>query len=263
MLASPPMKAVILAGGKGRRLRPFSVVFPKPLAPIGDSPILEHLIRFLVRHGVTELVLCVDHLAELIQAFLESRADLRSQVSVRYVRDEKPGGTAGPIAAIDGLTSTFLVANGDLVTDLDVGTMLEHHRARGAILTIATYARRTQLPYGLVRTDDEGLVRAYDEKPTLSHEVSMGFSMYEPEVLRYIPRGEYLDFPDLVRRLVAAGERVGTFRWDGYWIDIGNPGDYAQAQSDHEAGVGPWAAPASDGGGRRVATPVGDDPGGD
>jgi len=238
------MKAVILAGGKGRRLRPFSVVFPKPLAPIGDSPVLEHLIRFLARHGVTDLVLCVDHLAELIQAFLDSRTDLLRQLSIRYARDERPGGTSGPLAAVEGLTSTFLVANGDLVTDLDIGAMCEHHRQTGALLTIATYARRTQLPYGLVRTDAAGFVQAYEEKPVLSNEVSMGFSLYEPGVLRHIRRGEYLDFPDLVRRLVAAGEKVGTFRWDGYWIDIGNPGDYAQAQNDYEAGIGPWVGRA-------------------
>ena len=235
------MKAVILAGGKGRRLRPFSVVFPKPLAPIGDSPVLEHLIRFLVRFGVTDLVLCVDHLAELIRAFLDSRADLLRDVSIRFVRDEKPGGTAGPLAAVEGLDSTFLVANGDLVTDLDIDAMRERHRATGAMLTIATYPRRTQLPYGLVRTDENGLVRAYEEKPTLSNEVSMGISLYEPSVLRYLKRGEYLDFPDLVQRLIDAGERVGAFRWDGYWIDIGSPDDYARAQDDHAAGVGPWA----------------------
>jgi NDP-sugar pyrophosphorylase family protein len=161
------------------------------------------------------------------------------------VRDEKPGGTAGPLAAVGGLDSTFLAANGDLVTDLDVGAMLQCHRRSGAVLTIATYPRRTQLPYGLVRTDPDGVVRAYEEKPTLSNEVSMGISLYEPSVLRHIKPGEYLDFPDLVRRLLDAGERVGAFRWDGYWIDIGNPDDYARAQDDHAAGVGPWAGRGS------------------
>jgi NDP-sugar pyrophosphorylase family protein len=244
------MKAVILAGGKGRRLRPFSVVFPKPLAPIGDSPVLEHLIRFLVRHGITELILCVDHLAELIRAFLDSRTDLLRAVTIRYVRDDRPGGTAGPLAAVDGLDSTFLTANGDLVTDLDVGAMLDRHRSTGAMLTIATYPRRTQLPYGLVRTDGDGFVCAYEEKPTLSNEVSMGIALYEPSVLRHLKRGEYLDFPDLVRRLIDAGERVAAFPWDGYWIDIGSPDDYARAQDDHAAGIGPWAgegAPAGAG----------------
>lgn len=240
------MKAVILAGGKGRRLRPFSVVFPKPLAPIGDRPVIEHLIRYLARFGVTEVVLCVDYLAELLRAFLDSRHDLRRQVTLRYVRDEKPGGTAGPLAAVDGLDETFLVTNGDLVTDLDLGAMLEFHRASRAILTVAAYARRTQLPYGLLRADESGVVHGYEEKPTLANEVSMGIYLYEPAVLRHIPRGEYLDFPDLVHKLLAAGERVCRFRWDGYWMDIGNPDDYAQAQDDCTAGLGPWAC--ADGG---------------
>lgn len=238
------MKAVILAGGKGRRLRPFSVVFPKPLAPLGDVPVIEHLLRFLVRHGVDEVVLCVDYLAELLKAFLDVRSDLQRRIRVRYARDEKPGGTAGPLAAIDGLDSTFVVANGDLITDLDLGAMLDHHRKVGAKLTIATYPRRTQLPYGVIRADGDGLVRGYQEKPTLENEVSMGIYLFEPAVLRYVHRGEYLDFPDLVLRLIEAGERVARFRWEGYWMDIGNPEDYAQAQDDYAAGLGPWADPA-------------------
>jgi NDP-sugar pyrophosphorylase family protein len=238
------MKAVILAGGKGRRLRPFSVVFPKPLAPIGDRPVIEHLIRYLARFGVNEVTLCVDYLAELLRAFLDSRHDLLQSVKLSYVRDEKPGGTAGPLAAIDGLDETFLVTNGDLVTDLDLTAMLEHHRRSGAVLTIAAYARRTQLPYGLLQADEAGRVRAYEEKPTLVHEVSMGIYLYEPAALRFIPRGEYLDFPQLVQKLLAAGERVARFRWEGYWMDIGNPDDYAQAQDDCAAGRGPWALAA-------------------
>ena len=241
------MKTVILAGGKGRRLRPFSVVFPKPLAPIGDRPVIEHLIRYLARYGVTEVVLCVDYLAELLRAFLDSRDDLRRLVTLSYVRDERPGGTAGPLAAVDGLDETFLVTNGDLVTDLDLGAMLDHHRSSGATLTVAAYARKTQLPYGLLRADENGVVHGYEEKPTLAHEVSMGIYLCEPAVLRCIPRGQYLDFPDLVLRLLAAGERVCRFRWDGYWMDIGNPDDYAQAQDDCAAGLGPWAC-ADEGG---------------
>ncbi|MBI5487321.1 MAG: NTP transferase domain-containing protein [Deltaproteobacteria bacterium] len=237
------MKAVILAGGKGRRLRPFSVIFPKPLAPIGDRPVIEHLIRYLARFGVTHVTLCVDYLSELLRAFLDSRTDLRRLVEFDYVRDEQPGGTAGPIAAVEGLDSTFLVTNGDLVTDLDLGAMLAHHRSAGAILTIAAYERRTQLPYGLIEADEQGIVRGYREKPTLSNEVSMGIYLYEPAVLRHIPRGEYLDFPQLVLKLLAAGERVARFPWNGYWMDIGNPDDYAQAQDDCAAGIGPWAAP--------------------
>lgn len=240
------MKAVILAGGKGRRLRPFSVVFPKPLAPIGDRPVIEHLIRYLARYGVTDVTLCVDYLAELLRAFLDSRHDLQQKVRLSYVRDEKPGGTAGPLAAIDGLDSTFLVTNGDLVTDLDLAAMLEHHRRSGAVLTIAAFARKTQLPYGLLEANDAGLLTGYREKPVLAHDVSMGIYLYEPAVLRHIPRGRYLDFPELVLKLLAAGERVSRFRWNGYWMDIGNPDDYAQAQDDCTARLGPWACAPGD-----------------
>jgi NDP-sugar pyrophosphorylase family protein len=239
------LTAVILAGGKGRRLAPFTAAFPKPLVPVGDRAVLEILIRRLVEAGVEDIILAVDHLAELLMAYVEGHPALKSLARYSFVRDREPGGTAGPLARIQGLgqSGPFLVANGDVLTDLDFRALLAHHTQSGAALTIATHAKRVQLPLGVLQTSPAGDVLDYQEKPTLSYEVSMGVYVYESSSLSYIVPGEYLDFPDLVARLLRAGARVSAYQSQDYWLDIGNPDDYARAQEDASRGIGPAAVP--------------------
>jgi NDP-sugar pyrophosphorylase family protein len=236
------MKAVILAGGKGRRLAPFTVAFPKPLVPVGDRAVLEILIRSLVAHGIREIVLSVDHLAELLMAYVEGHPDLRGLAAYRFVRDREPGGTAGPLARIEGLDDTFLVTNGDLLTSLDFGDLVRAHKESGAALTVAVHRKSVKLQLGVLDVDGDGRVAKYTEKPEMHYEVSMGVYVYEPRARSYIQPGEYLDFPDLVKRLIDAGERVQAYRTEAYWLDIGNPDDYARAQEDAARGLGPAAA---------------------
>jgi NDP-sugar pyrophosphorylase family protein len=199
------------------------------------------LIRSLVKGGIREIVLSVDHLAELLMAYVEGHPELRSLATYRFVRDKEPGGTAGPLARIEGLDETFLVCNGDLLTSLDFGALFAHHRANGAALTIAVHEKAVKLQLGVLEVDGRGDVCKFTEKPELHYQVSMGVYVYEPRARDYITPGEYLDFPDLVHRLLAAGERVAAFRTDDYWLDIGNPDDYARAQEDAERGIGPTA----------------------
>lgn len=239
------MKAVILAGGRGRRLAPFTVAFPKPLVPVGDRAVLEILIRSLARSGITEIAFAVDHLAELIMAYVEGHPELRDLARYRFVRDVRPSGTAGPLAHVGGLTETFLVCNGDLLTGIDFRALVAHHRANDAALTVAVHRKPVKLGLGVLDIDDGDRVTRYTEKPVMHYDVSMGVYVYEPRVLGYIPDGEYLDFPDLVTRLLAAGERVSAFRNEAYWLDIGNPDDYARAQEDAAAGRIPDASPRS------------------
>lgn len=230
------MKAVILAGGRGRRLAPFTVAFPKPLVPVGDRAVLEILIRSLVAAGITEITFAVDHLAELIMAYVEGHPEVRDLARYRFVRDVKPSGTAGPLSRIEGLDETFLVCNGDLLTGLDFRALVDHHKQSGATLTVATHRKPVKLGLGVLDINEQGRVARYIEKPTMHYDVSMGVYVYEPRALAYIPKGEYLDFPDLVTRLVDAGEPVSAWRNDAYWLDIGNPDDYARAQEDAAAG---------------------------
>jgi NDP-mannose synthase len=228
------VKAVILAGGRGTRLAPFTTVFPKPLVPLGDRPILELIVLQLLKHGLRDIVLSVDYLADLIRAYFNERRKLTARVSLSYVRDEAPAGTAGSLASIPGLDETFLVMNGDILTTLDYSKLIAHHRKEGGILTIAVRKRQVKIDLGVLEYDARGVVTDYHEKPEFSYDVSMGVYVYEPRVLQYIQRGAYLEFPDLVLRLIRAGEKVVVYPSDDYWLDIGRPDDYAKACEEHK-----------------------------
>jgi NDP-mannose synthase len=225
------MKAVILAGGKGSRLAPYTMVLPKPLMPIGDMPILEIVLKQLKAHGFTEIVIAVGHLAALIKTYFGDGSALGLHIG--YALEDLPLGTAGPLGSIDGLDETFLVMNGDILTDLDFGAVVKEHRRHEAILTVAAYKRTVKIDFGVLETDG-ALVRDYIEKPQLDYIVSMGIYVMEPRVRDHIKAGEYLDVPDLVRVLLAKGERIAAYTFDGRWLDIGRPDDFAEAQSRFE-----------------------------
>lgn len=224
------MRAVILAGGRGTRLRPFTASFPKPLVPLGEKPVVELLIRNLVSAGICDITLTLGHLAELVQAYFHNRRRLPPELNLSYVIEEEPTGTAGSLALVPGLTDTFLVMNGDLLTDLDFNQLLAFHREQGAMLTIATQRRHVKIDLGVLEFDTASAITNYIEKPEHSYHVSMGVYVYEPEALKYVAAGEYLDFPDLVLRLLAERLRVCAYLSDCLWLDIGRPDDYARAQ---------------------------------
>ena len=228
--AATGMRAVILAGGKGTRLAPFTVNFPKPLVPLGDMPVLEILIQRLIRHGITNITLTLGHLAELIMSYLDNRKELVKSINLTYVHESKPSGTAGSLALVKGLDKTFLGMNGDLLTNLNLHSLVQFHREQKAILTVASHARDVRIDMGVLEFNSDYQITRYLEKPTSTHYVSMGIYVYEPEVLNYIEPGKYLDFPDLVVRLIEKGKRVCAFPCDCAWLDIGRPDDYARAQ---------------------------------
>jgi NDP-sugar pyrophosphorylase family protein len=232
------MRAVILAGGKGVRLHPFTVVFPKPLVPLGDRPIIEVLIQRLIAFGITDITITLGHLAELIKAYFQHRPQLTAQARLRYVDEEEPTGTAGSLASVGGLDETFLVMNGDLLTDLDFDALVAFHRHYRATLTIAAHRRQVKIDLGVLECGDDYRIIGYNEKPQLSYDVSMGIYVYEPSVLKFIAPGKYLDFPDLVLKLIAAGEKVSAMPCDCLWLDIGRPDDYARAQEIYAEGRG-------------------------
>lgn len=227
------MKAVILAGGKGTRLAPYTRIIPKPMLPIGDKAILEILLCQMKLAGVTEAIITVGHLAGLMRAFFQDGSHLG--LKIRYSYEDRPLGTAGPIALVEDLTETFLVANGDILTTLDIAALLQYHRQRGAVATVATHRRSVHIDLGVIQTDGEDRIQRYIEKPSIDYQVSMGISVFEPRVLSYIPRGEHLDIPDLILKLIAAGEKICAYLFDGYWQDLGRPDDYEQANADFEA----------------------------
>ncbi|HUT15723.1 MAG TPA: sugar phosphate nucleotidyltransferase [Anaerolineae bacterium] len=226
------MRAVILAGGKGTRLAPYTTVFPKPLVPIGDMPILEVVVRQLRGAGVNQITMAVGHLAELLMAFFGDGSRFRVQID--YSREDQPLGTAGPLAQIGGLEDTFLVMNGDVLTTLDYTALVTYHRERRAAATIAMHQRSVKIDLGVIEVSDDNRVVEYIEKPTHDYRVSMGIYVFEPSVLRYVERGVRLDFPELIWKLLADNHPVFGYPYDGYWLDIGRPDDYAQAVDEFE-----------------------------
>ena len=227
----------MLAGGRGTRLAPYTSVLPKPLMPIGDQSILEIVVRRLARFGITDVTMCVGYLSRLIEAIFAG--EVWAQEQIRFVRESEPLGTAAPLRLVDGLTDTFLVMNGDVLSSIDYDALLEHHHHSGNRLTIAGYSRRTRIDFGVLRLqpDDEGQrLVAYDEKPALDLMVSMGVYVMEPEVLVHIGREGYFDFPDLVQALLRVGEQVGIYLHEGFWLDIGRHEDYQQAIDAWESG---------------------------
>lgn len=221
------MRAVILAGGRGTRLRPFTTSFPKPLMPVGDLPILEILLRQLKAHGVTDVTLLTGHLAYLLEGYFEDGRRLGMRID--YLREEQPLGTAGPLRQLAGsLVDDFFVMNGDLLTDLDFSALMEQHRDSGASVTVSVYARPEKIDLGVLKLDDSGDVVGYDEKPTLHLDVSMGAYAMSPKALEEIPVGAY-DMPQLILGLLARSQRVSARRHEGFWLDIGRTDDYALA----------------------------------
>jgi NDP-sugar pyrophosphorylase family protein len=198
--------------------------------PIGDFPILEVLLRQMKRAGINHVVLTVGHLASLLRAYFGDGKQW--DLDITYSQEEEPLGTAGPISLVQGLDKTFLVTNGDVLTTLDIKKLVAFHKKKGGIATIAAHCRQVRIDLGVILCDGDDRVSGYLEKPTTDYTVSMGIYVFEPRVLDYIPVGQYLDFPDLILKLIASGERVSGYPFDGYWMDLGRPDDYVKANED-------------------------------
>lgn len=229
------MRAVILAGGKGQRLKPYTTVLPKPLMPIGDMPILEVVLRQLKAAGITRVTMAVGHLAELLQAFFGNGS--RFGLSIDYSFEEKPLGTVGPLTLIPSLgdESDFLVMNGDVLTTIDYTRLVERHRQSGADVTIATYRREVKIDFGVIEVGEDDFLTGYVEKPKIDYRVSMGIYCFDAKVLGRLQRGQYCDLPDLVKSLLATGRKVASYPFEGYWLDMGRPDDYTLAIDEFEA----------------------------
>lgn len=226
------VRVVILAGGKGTRLRPYTAVLPKPLMPIGDLPILEIVLRQLKHFGFEEITLSVSHMADLLNTFFGDGSKLGVRIS--YCFEDEPLGTAGCISLVEDLTEYFLVMNGDLLTTLDYAALVQQHVDSGATATIAAFPREVMIDLGVLEADDGGALVDYREKPRLEYLVSMGINVFDRSVVEFVPRGQFLDIPTLMMRLVEAGRKVLIHRADCDWLDIGRPEDYDRATIEFE-----------------------------
>jgi NDP-sugar pyrophosphorylase family protein len=232
------VRAVIFAGGLGTRLRPYTTVLPKPLVPVGERPILEHILRRLHWAGVREIDLCVGHLGELIQVYFSQVDSLPEDLEMRWHWEDEPLGTAGALRIVPGLEGTFIAMNGDILTTLDYAELVSFHERRRAALTVATHAKRVDVDLGVIETEGDEIV-GFREKPQLDYVASMGIYVYDARALRHLRAEGACQFPELVQRLLDAGETVAAFRSDAQWFDIGTVGEHERAvqaiESDPEA----------------------------
>lgn len=223
------MKVVVQCGGKGTRLRPYTMVLPKPLMPVSSQPVLELLLKWLRRNDVRDVYITTGYLGHLIRNFC---GDGRQwSMNIRYTVEREPLGTIGPLAILrDDLDSTFMVINGDILTDLSIGAFAACHHRGGGLVTVATAMRETRMDFGVIEAS-EGRVRSFKEKPSLTNIISMGIYCMEPEVLEYVPDGVPFGFDDLMYCLLARDKPVHTYRHDGLWLDIGRIDDFQTAQT--------------------------------
>lgn len=227
------MMAVILAGGKGTRLKPFTMTIPKPLLPLGDVPILEIVLQQLANAGFEQVIITLGHMAPIFQAHLGDGKKFGMKIS--YFIEDEPLGTAGSIRLIDDLDDDFVIMNGDLLTTLDYAALLNFHRESKAMGTISLQKRKVMIDYGVVRSSKDDRLAEYDEKPTIPYEVSMGVNALNKACLEFIPPGQHYDMPQLMLDMKEAGKKVMCFRPDCYWKDIGRFDDFQEASADFVA----------------------------
>ena len=224
-MTSSIRQAVILAGGEGRRLLPYTKILPKPLWPVGNVPIVEILLRQLAHAGIKEVIMAVGYQADLVKMIIGSGQPFG--LKIRYSHEEKPLGTAAPLKKIRNLDPNFLVLNGDLLTDLPFKDFIKAHLKNNSPATVAVFKRSVKVDFGVIE-ERSGRITGYREKPVLPYSVSMGIYAFRREILKYIPAGRF-DFPDLVLKLIKAGQNPHIYRFNGRWLDIGRPDDWEKA----------------------------------
>ncbi|MCX6237748.1 MAG: nucleotidyltransferase family protein [Bacteroidia bacterium] len=226
-------RAVILAGGTGTRLRPYTVVLPKPLMPIGEYPILEVIVRQLAKHGFDHITMAVNHQAELIKAFFGNGA--KWDIAIEYSLEDKPLGTMGPLRLISDLPENFLVMNGDILTDLSFGSFYDQHVSSKSLFSISSHKREQIIDYGVLEIDNHKTLIGFREKPRTNYEVSMGIYAVNRKALEFIPDGKPYGFDNLMIDILEAKQTVKVKTFSGYWLDIGRPEDYMQAIEQFES----------------------------
>ena len=223
------MKAVIQAGGKGTRLRPYTLILPKPMMPVGGIPVIEGLLKWLRRNGIEEAYITTGYLGHILKSLIGDGSQW--DMSIAYSVEKEPMGTVGALRLVeDQLDETFLVLNGDLVTDLDLNAFRDFHRSHGGLLSIAVTSKTIKVDLGVLDTDNLSRVTRFREKPSMQYQVSMGMYCMEPGILKHIPKGMAFGFDDLVHILLEKNVPIHVFQHDGLWMDIGRPEDFQKAQ---------------------------------
>lgn len=231
------MKAVLLAGGKGTRLYPYTATFPKSLVPVGDKPVMEYGINNLKKHGISDIIIATGHLSELIKSYFGDGK--KFGVSIEYSEEEKPLGTAGPLSKLKNkINDTFLLLNGDILCDINFKTLINFHKKSNCIATVVLTRRKVNIDYGVIEIDENENIKNWIEKPTIDYLVSTGIYVFERKVLGYVKENKRLDLPDLILELIRDEQKVVSYLFGGKWLDIGRPEDYEFAQKNYKKFLG-------------------------
>jgi len=225
-------RAIILAGGKGTRLRPYTVVLPKPLMPISEFPILEVIVRQLAKNRFNEITLAVNHQADIIKAYFGNGS--KWNIDINYSLEEKPLSTMGPLKLIENLPENFLIMNGDILTDLNFSDFFEYHLKRKNIFTISSCKRKHKADFGVLEINEKNELISFKEKPVVDYYVSMGIYCANKEIVKIIPEDVEYGFDDLMIKLIELNKPAEVKRFEGYWLDIGRPDDYMKAIDEFE-----------------------------
>ena len=225
------MQALILAGGRGTRLHPYTLVYPKPLLPVGGRPIIHTIVDQLSFFGYTDIVISLGYLGNYIRMYFSEEKNVPPGTAIRYIDERDPLGTAGPVAMVSDLQENFLVINGDILTTIDFGALMQFHLDQGAQLSIVVGVKEVKLALGIVTLDDQRRITSFEEKPTRTFMDNMGIYVYRKSVAKGITPGVRLDVNQLVTGMIGRGEKVCGFVSSEpyYWIDIGQHGDYERA----------------------------------
>ncbi len=226
------MKAVILAGGLGTRLQPYTTFLPKPMLPLGEKPILEHLIEWTQKNGVKSIVLCVSYLRKTIEDYFEDGK--RFGVNIEYAVSNKPLATAGQLkTAEEFIDDTFVCMYGDSIFDFNLRNMIKHHKQKKSFVTMNLYEYKTHLPYGVIETTKTGKVVAWNEKPEITANVNTGCYVMEPEIMELIPKNVPYGMDDVIRKAMAKNKLVSSVVSKKGFLDIGNKTTYRKANQEY------------------------------
>ena len=226
------MKAVILAGGLGTRLQPYTTFLPKPMLPLGEKPILEHLIDWTRKNGVKSVVLCVSYLRKTIEDYFEDGK--RFGVSIEYAVSNRPLATAGQLKTAEKfIDDTFVCMYGDSIFDFNLRNMINQHKKKKSFVTMSLYEYKTNLPYGVIETTKTGKVIAWNEKPEIKANINMGCYVMEPGIMDMIPKNIPYGMDDVIKKAMAKKKLVSSIVSKKGFLDIGNKASYKKANQEY------------------------------
>ncbi len=226
------MKAVILAGGLGTRLQPYTTFLPKPMLPLGEKPLLEHLIDWVKKNGITSIVLCVSYLRKTIEDYFEGGE--RFGVTIQYAIANRPLATAGQLkTAEDFIDDTFVCIYGDSIYDFNLKSMINQHRKKRSFITMSLYEYSSNLKYGVIETSQNGKVIAWNEKPEIKAKINIGCYVMEPQILDFIPKNKPFGMDNVIKQVIKKKKPVNSFLTKKGFIDIGDKASYREAYQQY------------------------------